>query len=71
MDMRRHFILGSVHMNTTQNEMKFHFRENDHSEITPTMTFKSTCALNTISNESAFIHFISDKVCSHETIMPI
>ena len=37
----------------------------------PAMTFKRTCTLNATSNESALIHFISGKLCSHENLMPV
>ena len=48
--------------------MKFGFCQNDRNEITPAMSFKRTCALNAISNESALIHFASDKFCSHAVL---
>ena len=35
----------------------------------PAMCFKRT--LNAICNESALIHFVSGKVCSHENLMPV
>ena len=59
MDMRRHFILGSVHILSPK--MKLHFCQNDSNGITPAMSFKCTCTLNTISNEPALIHFASGK----------
>ena len=37
--------------------MKFYFCQNDRNEITLAMSFKRTCALIAISNESALIHF--------------
>ena len=54
-------------------KMKFHFCQNDRNEITPAVSFKvkRTCALNTISDEYAFIHFTSGKFCSHENLMPV
>ena len=38
---------------------------------TPALRFKRTCALNATSNESALIHFVSGKLCSHENLMPV
>lgn len=35
------------------------------------MNFKSTCKLNEMTNESVLVHFISDKFCSHENLMPV
>ena len=52
-------------------ELKFHFCQNDRNEITPTMSFKRTCALNAISNEFLVINFASGKFCSHENLMPV
>ena len=37
----------------------------------PTLSFKHTCALITTSNESALIHFVSGKLCSHENFVPV
>ena len=37
----------------------------------PALSFKRTCALNATSNESALIHFVSGKLCSHENLMPV
>ena len=42
------------------------FCQNDRNEITPAMSFKRTCALNAVTNESALIHFDSGKFCSYE-----
>ena len=49
--------------------MKFIFCQNDHNEVIPAMIFKHTYALKAISNESALIHFASDKFGSHENLM--
>ena len=38
---------------------------------TSALSFKRTCALNATSNESALIHFVSGKLCSHENLMPV
>ena len=35
------------------------------------MSFKRTCALKAISNESALIHFVLGKFCSHESLTPV
>ena len=35
------------------------------------LSFKCTCALNATSNESALIHFVWGKLCSHENLMPV
>ena len=51
--------------------MKFHFCQNNHSEVALAIEFKRTCALNLISNESALIQFALGKSCSHENAMPI
>ena len=37
----------------------------------PALSFKRTCALNTTSNGSAVIHFVSGKLCSRENPMPV
>ena len=50
--------------------MKFLFKMTDMKSI-PAMSFKRTCALNTISNYSALIHFVPGKFCSHENLMPV
>ena len=48
--------------------MKFRFLQKDQNEITPAMSFKRTCALNAISNESALTHFTLGKYWSHENL---
>ena len=35
----------------------------------PAMSFKRTCALNTVYNESPLIQFVSGKFCAHENLM--
>ena len=35
----------------------------------PAMSFKCTCVLNAISNESGLLHFALGKFCSHENPM--
>ena len=37
----------------------------------PSLSFKRSCTLNATSNESALIHFVSGKLCSHENLMPV
>ena len=51
----------------TQNEILF-VKMTD-MKSTPAMSFKRTFALNTISNESALIHFVSGKSCSRKNLM--
>ena len=69
MDMCRHFISGSVYM------IFYHLRWNFISvkmtdvKSIPALSFKCTCALNATSNDFAFIHLISGKLCSHENLM--
>ena len=54
---------------TTRNETTY--LSEWHNEITPAMSFKRSCALNAISNESALTHFASGKLCSHENLMSV
>ena len=51
--------------------MKFHFCQSDRYKIHTHTEFKRTCALIARSNESALIHFVSGKLCSHENLMPV
>ena len=37
----------------------------------PAVSFKRTCTLKAISNESALIQFVLGKFCSHENLMPV
>ena len=37
----------------------------------PALSFKGICALIATSNESALIHFVSGKLCSHENLMTV
>ena len=70
-DMCMHFISGSVYIIFYHPKWNFiSFKLTDMKSI-PAMTFKRTCALNATSNESALIHFISGKLCSHENLMPV
>ena len=49
--------------------MKFHFCQNGGMKSIPTLSFKRTCALKAISNESVLIHFILGKLRSHESLI--
>ena len=50
-------------------KMKFHFCQNDYMKSILALGFKRTLALNATSNESALIHSVSGKSCSHENLM--
>ena len=65
MDMCRHFISASVYM------IFYQLKWNFISVKMIDMSFKHTCTLNATSNESALIHFVSGKLCSHENLMPV
>ena len=71
MDMRRHFISGSVYMIFYHPKWNFISVKMTDMKSIPAMSFKHTCALNVIFNESALIHFVSGKFCSHENLMPV
>ena len=71
LDMCRHFISGSVYMIFYHPKWNFIFVKMSDMKSTPALSFKRTCALNATSNESALIHFVSGKLCSHENLMPI
>ena len=58
MEMLRHFISGSVYMIFYHPKWKFFFCQNDCNEITPTMSFKRTRALNAISNKPPLVHYV-------------
>ena len=71
MDMCRHFISDSVYMIFHHKKWNFiSVKMTDMKSITA-LSFKRTCALNATSNEFALIHFVSDKFCSHENLMPV
>ena len=70
-DMSMHFISGSVCMIFYHPKWNFISVKLTDMKSIPAMTFKRTCALNATSNESALIHFISGKLCSHENLMPV
>ena len=51
--------------------MKFHFWQNDRYEIHTRIEFQAHMRINETSSESALIHFVSGKLCSHENLMPV
>ena len=71
MDMCRHFISGSVYMIFYYPKWNFISVKMTDMKPIPALSFKRTCALNATSNESALIHFVSGKLCSHENLMPV
>ena len=71
MDMCRHFISGSVYMTLYLPKWNFISAKMSNMKSKPALTFKRTCALNATSNESALIHFVLGKLCSHENFMPV
>ena len=71
MDMGRHFISGSVYIIFYQLKWNFIPIKMTDMKSIAAIIFKRTCALNTTSNESAFIHFASGKLCSHENLVPV
>ena len=70
MDLCRHFISGSVGIFYHPKWNFISVKMTDMKSI-PALSFKRTCALNATSNESALIHFVSGKLCSHENLMPV
>ena len=71
MDMCRHFISGSVYIIFYHPIWNFISVKVTDIKSIPTLSFKRTCALIATSNESALIHFVSGKLCSHENLMPV
>ena len=71
MDMCRHFISDSAYMIFYHKKWNFISVKMTDMKSIPSLSFKSTCALNATSNESALIHFVSGKLCSHENLMPL
>ena len=69
--MCRHFISGSVYMIFYHPKWNFISLKMTDMKSIAALSFKRTCALNAISNESALIHFVSGKLCSHENLMPV
>ena len=71
MDMPGHFISGSVYMIFYHPKWNFiSVKMTDMKSITA-LSFKRACALNATSNESALIHSVSGKLCSHESLMRV
>ena len=71
MGMCRHFISGSVYMMFHCTKWNFMFVKMTYMKSIPALSFKRMCALNATSSESALIHFVSGKLCSHENLMPV
>ena len=71
MDMSRHFISDSAYMIFYHKKWNFISVKMTDMKSIPSLSFKCTCALNATSNESALIHFVSGKLCSHENLMPL
>ena len=70
-DMCRHSISGSVYMIFYHPRWNFISVKMTDMKFIPALSFKRTRALNATSNESALIHFVSGKLCSHENLMPV
>ena len=68
-DRPRHFISGSVYVLFCHPKWNFISVKMSDMNSIPTMSFKRTCALNAISNETGLIHFASGEFCSHENFM--
>ena len=62
----RRYLITSWTSMITRNEISFLSKW-----PRPALSFKRTWALNATSKESAFIHFVSGKLCSHGNLMPI
>ena len=71
MEMCSHLISGGVYMIFYHSKWKFIFVKMTDMESIPALSFKRTCAIKATSNESALIHFVSGKLCSHENLMPV
>ena len=71
MFMCRLFISGSVYMIFYHRKWNFISVKMTDMKSIPATSFKRTCTLNAISNESALIHFVSGKSCSHENLIPV
>ena len=61
-NMCRHFISGGVYMIFYHSKWNFIFVKMTDMTSIPALSFKRTCPLNTTSNKSAFIYFISFRV---------
>ena len=71
MHMCRQYILGGVYMIFYHPKWNFISVKMTDMKSIPALSFKRACALNATTNESALIHFVSGKLCSHENLMPI
>ena len=71
MDMCRHFFSGGVYMIFHHPKWNFILVKMTDMKSIPSLSFNRTCALIATSNESALIHFVSGKLCSHENLMPV
>ena len=71
MEMCSHLISGGVYMIFYHSKWKFISVKMTDMESIPALSFKRTCAIKATSNESALIHFVSGKLCSHENFMPV
>ena len=68
-DICRHFISGSVYIIITRREISFLSKRPIWN---PYLRWVSNAyALNATPNESALIHFVLGKLCSHENLMPV
>ena len=67
----RHFLSGSVYMIFYCTKWNFISVKKTYMKSIPALSFKRMCALNATSSESALIHFVSGKLCSHENLMPV
>ena len=71
MHMCRQYILGGVYVIFYHPKWNFISVKMTDMKSIPALSFKRACALNATTNESALIHFVSGKLCSHENLMPI
>ena len=71
MDTCGHFISSSVYMIFYHPKWNFISVKMTDMKSVPALSFKCACALNATSNESALIHLVSGKLCSHENLKPV
>ena len=64
-----HFVLSSVYMIFHHPKCNLFLLKWLIMKSIPTMSFKCTCGLNSRSNNSALIHFVLDKFCSHKNLI--
>ena len=69
MNMYRHLISVSVYMIYYHPKWNFISVKMTNMKSILALGFKRTLALNATSNESALIHSVSGKSCSHENLM--